>query len=739
MPSEPTRSQQNKPLFSFTRKEGLIVGLLLFLALLIRILYLYFVKDHPFFLDPGPGAETFFHQADGWLQEWSYRQSPPHMPFYPLLIAFIKLLFPYPLGTLFALQSLIGLSCIVLSYILTRFIFNEHAGYLSILLLGFHPPWIVFETRPYPAVFLAFFLIAGTLFLVRSPQSNRSGRHLFLSGLFFALAFATQASVLILVTVVGLSLMVIMNESWTQRISTGFYFLTPSLVVLLILTLFHLQIPSSRKPTSPLSLQEKASLQLYITNRSDAPGYPDLYSGFEYDRLKQEPFRNKGIRSKTRYTRYFLGKTANEIWSHPLSFIHLLFKKGYFLITSYPVAHVVPLQTFLEESKLFGTIGPYEKNDRIWGTFPVPKILQNRVLQFPWIPFAVFIAGGIIGSIMMLVYGEGYAWIIPLIAGIPLVLLLVFAPSTKARLPVLPILSVLGAGGLYMVGLFLVSKEWLHSFWSVPLLFVLSYFSFARAFYVEKAMVSYQPERRKAEVLWRNNQPLEALDLLSKAHNKHFQNWDIRFAYAKYLWKLKQKFPAKYEQSRKNRKSGVRNPEIILRNLVKELQQADIPFGKPHGFLGNILLKQNSIKKARNHFQKAIKFQPDKQWWIGLGRTYLVQKNNEKNFNLLSLKMKKALQQFPSCLECKILKAFARVGTNKIKDPDQAFEKIKNEILKKKDDQSLLAKLYYYHARSLEDRRQFERAEELYRKSIDTNTKIGNRAKERLKTLRKNQ
>lgn len=733
------RDKGSGAFFRLSKKELLVVCGLLVSSLILRGVYQYFVQDHLFFLHPILEAKEYLRQAEQWRSGWTGDRILLHMPLYPFLLSVAKLLFQEPLWMVYLFQMVLGTLTSIFVFFLSRHLFNEHVGYISLILMGFHPAWILFETRPFPVVILGFLFVTGCIFLVLSERKGLlSPAFLMFSGICFALAFLTKAVTLVFVCLMGVFLLTRRDWTWFRKIISAGFWAAPTLVVLGGIIFLQYQTHRDLHGTGKVILTKRSGMELYLGNRKEAPGYPDIRTGYRHQYLLQEPVREDRIHSPASHNAYFLRKTAREIYNHPATFGRLLVKKFYYLFTSYEIPVDVPVQTLLEESQVFGTFGPYSEGTKILKIFSVPSFLANKTFRFPWIPFAVLISGGVIGGILLTVYGRGLAWSLPLLVGSQYLMLLIFSPSTKGRLSVLPVLAVLAAGGIYMIGLFLVSLDWSQLIWSVPLLFLICFLSFSRSFEIHKARNQIRTSLHKARILWEEHEPVKAISILSKAQKKRFRDWDLRYAYARYLWTFKQQYPDEFSRAKTEQKSVFRTPEIVIRNLVQEISNQNVPIGAVYGLLGRVLLKQDNLEEAKQYFRKATSTNPEARWWVGLGKAHLRSSDSQKKARKTVSVMETALKAAPQCLECEMIKANAQALQKKMESSEAIFQQLKKRLRTRETSSSLFAKLYYYWGRSLElQKKDRTKAREYYQKSVRYGGGFGTKSERRLQALSK--
>ncbi len=143
--------QKGKDKGFLLRKENVILYLILFFAFLLRILYLFFLKDtvyyDPYIMDKHD-QKTFILWAEQILKHPFYVDGKVFYmaPFYPYFLAFIYFLVNGNLIGIYIIQIFIDISLCYLVYLLGKILVDKWTGILACFLCAFYKTFIVYSS-----------------------------------------------------------------------------------------------------------------------------------------------------------------------------------------------------------------------------------------------------------------------------------------------------------------------------------------------------------------------------------------------------------------------------------------------------------------------------------------------------------------------------------------------------------------------------------------------------------------
>lgn len=179
------------------REGGRPLAALLALAALLHIAYaIDFHSHHPLAATPIADAQFYFDWARAIAAgDWAGPAEPfHHPPLYPYVLGVLFTLTGPSLPAVTALQVLLGLLTLALTYALTRRVAERNAALIACALIVFYLPLPLLETRLLPAV-LATTLATAALWLATSPRLDPAT--LLCCGMLFGLASAARPNQLL--------------------------------------------------------------------------------------------------------------------------------------------------------------------------------------------------------------------------------------------------------------------------------------------------------------------------------------------------------------------------------------------------------------------------------------------------------------------------------------------------------------------------------------------------------------
>ena len=405
------------------------------LALLVRAVYLFESSSNPTFFAPVVDSETYDRLASAFAagQELTdeFFWQPP---FYPLFLGVVYRLTGSSIVWAKVLQALIGTATCWLTFQLGRIVFDRRAGVLAALFVALYGPLIFFDAELLATSWAAFWTVALILLFVWARRSDRLPP-------FFVLGAAGALSVLTRPTFlpffVASAVWLAATLCRERMAGRGAVAARLSLVVVGFLAVSAPAAHWSHAISGRWSILPASSgINLFIGNNPDAARTISIRPGWEWEELTRRPERF-GVLRKQETGRFFRGQVLEFARDHPLDFLGGLARKTGHFLSSRELPRNVDVYVFRDWSVVLRTL--------VWkvGGFGFPfglllplagmgLVLGHRKLPPP-IP------------IFLLLY--------------PASIILVFV-SARYRTPVVPLLSVLAAGGLLDLGRRIREKEW---------------------------------------------------------------------------------------------------------------------------------------------------------------------------------------------------------------------------------------------------------------------------------------
>lgn len=200
----PTQAQTPvSPVADQRRQEMLAVVLVLLVAALIRVAYfLQYQARVPYYsatiLDSG------YYDAWAWrvAQGHGYGPMPFYMaPLYPYVLASVYLIAGHSLTAVYALQSILGLANLLLTYVLARRLFGHRAGLVAMLLMTVYAPLVYLETKLLTET-LALALNLVSLLLLMRAMSRPAILRFAAAGIVLGLSAVCRPSALVTVALI---------------------------------------------------------------------------------------------------------------------------------------------------------------------------------------------------------------------------------------------------------------------------------------------------------------------------------------------------------------------------------------------------------------------------------------------------------------------------------------------------------------------------------------------------------
>ena len=417
-----------RPASRFPRR--LMLGLVLALALGLRLANLADISNSPFFTRPVIDGQAY----DTWALEIVKGKTPAQPfyqdPLYPYFLALVYSVFGHSYWAVYLLQLALALVFLLLIYDTARCLFDWRAGIAAAAMAALYKPFIFYESQIEKTA-LAVFLAALFLWtIVRSLGSGRSSpgprhssfplRHSPLlwplaSGLALGLAALTRANLLLFTPLLPLAL-ALKPQPASRKLRVGAAALG---VVGVLLVIAPVSIRNSVLAHEFTLTTAQAGQNLYIgnseyntTGQYEAPPWVRPNPGFEQPDFAE--YARKTTASELtpgQVSRFYVRAALDWAKTHPRDFAKLLWRKTVLYFNNFEVPDNQDIYFFARYS---------------W------------VLRLPLLSFGVVFALGLaamillargIGRLSMVVFFFGYA--------ASVILFFVFS---RYRIPALPAL-----------------------------------------------------------------------------------------------------------------------------------------------------------------------------------------------------------------------------------------------------------------------------------------------------------
>lgn len=700
-----------------SRREMMLAGGVLALALLVRGLYLYNVSGHVLFDFPVIDGAEYQNWARTWIQNgFTWDVVPIHMPLYAVVNYLNLSLFGATFWYIYLFQTMIGLVTAVLVFYLTRRLFRTEPALLALFLFALHDDWILFESRPVPAVITGFLLTLSLVFLVLSRRRSHPLYLLvFLSGCAIATALFARINVLIILPFVVL--LICYREEWTgrQKLLTSGAWLLPSVAVVLFMGFLNNSLLEEKYGRGGFVLQKNSGFNFYIGNRPEAKGYPDIRPGYRYNRLKNTPAREKNLLHPGDQNSFFYGKSFHYILGEPLDWIGLLGRKLYYAITSYRIPVSEPINELARWSGVF---------------------------SWHWIPYGILIAFGLVGMMGSVQRADASLFVLVFVGSFYGFLLL-FSACTRYRIPIVPAVAVFAGPGLFFTAKAVQQRRWTRVGWTLPLVILvlgIGIYPFSSA---QEASQAFRAPLYEAKAYWQKGDRTRAISVLSEARGKPAYQEEpmIHYRYAYYLhnyFKRTGKDELNVEgDSTGGRTGGMTHSRMSLRMALRKcldlINEKNLRYPEPLDLLGNVVFKNGDYQEARSYYKKALRMDSTRRRWVNYGKALLAL----REFNALDRAMEDALAEYPDCRKCKIIQARGLAFRKKWDQATELLEQQIRELKKTGEKPELLDECYFFRGVVFERRGKFKQAVRFYQKAAEGNSTFAEKARKQLQKMKK--
>ncbi|MHC4622869.1 MAG: tetratricopeptide repeat protein [Planctomycetota bacterium] len=483
------RKKQAKATSSIKIWTGLGIFLL---AVVVRGLYLYDSSDNPTFYAPIVDSLTYDQMARGLLGDTGLTHEffwQP--PFYPLFLSLVYLLSNCSIVGVKLVQMILGGVTCVLAYLLGAKLFGRRAGILAGVITGAYVPLVFFEEQLLAAGWAAFFSVAVVLCLLGTKEKMSVWR-CFSLGLCGAFSIIVRPVFLPVLACGCLWLLVvgIRERIGIKKLSFG----TVGFAAGFLAVAGPMAILSYHAMGRAKILPYSGGVNLYIGNNPNYRETVNIRPGLGWRKLTGLPHRH-GVKDRYGQDEFFTRKVAEYAVSQPVSFSKGLAYKATQFLSSRETPRNVDVYLFRRWSGLLRA--------GVW-----------KVGRFGF-PFGVLLPLAVIGILFHRREVPAPIWLFLVLY--PASVILVFVTS-RYRMPIIPVMSVLAAAGCGAIWRALKGRGWRSLAVALVVFLAMGIISSAPGpFYAEQ--LDYEPELYYglADSLDKRGRAPEAIEAYSRA------------------------------------------------------------------------------------------------------------------------------------------------------------------------------------------------------------------------------
>ncbi len=408
------------------------IGLFL-LAVVVRGIFLLEMSASPLFRIPLVDAETYNTLARQLAEhrQWSkdFFWQPP---FYPFFLSFTYALSGSSMAAAKIVQALIGGVTCSLTFVLGALLMGRRVGILAGIIVAFYMPLVFFESDLIAAGLAALWSVLLMLLLL---AHGRAGGRWGLLALGFTAAVAVLTRPTFLPFLVGafgwLCLVSHRRAGMRAAASAGLL----ALCGFALAAIPAATINGSRVSGKYTILPSSGGINVYIGNNPDVCQTLTARPGWAWSELTALPYR-EGIERRADQEAFYYGKVREFLKSDPMGFLRNLGLKTV---------------RFLSSREIPRNVDPYAC--RPWSHLLSALFWKIGGFGFP---FGVLLPLAVVGAWRNRARVPGVMWLFLL--AFPLAVIAVFV-ADRYRVPMIPILSILAAGGLWAILKMLRDRE----------------------------------------------------------------------------------------------------------------------------------------------------------------------------------------------------------------------------------------------------------------------------------------
>ncbi len=460
--------------FLKNNRWGLIVAAA---AVAVRIAYVIDWSQVPDFIVPMVDERWHWLWAneiinDSFWGEGAYFRGP----LYPYFLALLYWISGGSILISKLLQVLLSAGTAWFIYRLADRLFNQKAAIFAGFIYAFYGILVFYEAMfLIPALFL--FLVVWAMYRVIAYQDSQSWKSWLLTGIIFGLAAVSRPNVLIVIPFLMLWLFFISKKSdtWFKRTRTPVILLAGVVLMIVPVTLRNIIVAGE-----PILISSQGGINLYLGNNTEADGLTMLMPEVSLDEsVGWEQFQGITRRiaeeetgrrlSESELSSFWTGKAIDFMVDHPGQFVSLLWKKSVYLLSGFENSDNIDIYRHRKKSLVYRVL--------VW----------DKPIYFP---FGILLPLTFVG---IYITRADFRKLLPIyifmVAYIPSIIL--FLVTSRHRLPLVPFMIILAAGGLVALGQSL-RKQRISQMITVVLLFLVPLIVLNRTFYGATAASAFQ-------------------------------------------------------------------------------------------------------------------------------------------------------------------------------------------------------------------------------------------------------
>lgn len=405
-------------------KELLIILIILSVSITVRFVYLLQSSSNPSFTNPTIDSASYDQTARRLVQGDGMNHKFFWQPFfYPFFLSIVYFFSGSSIVCARVVQSILGSITCVLTYLLAKTLFNRKVGLAAGIVTSLYGPLIFFETELLATGWAAFWSVVLVLLFLSTASKNKIWLWMIL-GLCGGLSIVTRPTFLPFFAVGCLWLLAVLyrTKSPSRELAIRFIILIASFLLVVIPVAFQNQRITGHFGIMPAA----GGVNFYIGNNPDYVGTVTVRPGWDWNELQKMPERNGVTGGMWEQQKFFYDRVKDFIRTQPLQYVRGLAYKTIQFLNSRELPRSVDLYLFGKWSGLLRTL-TWKKGG--FG-FPfgvlLPLTFCGLIYYRKQIPAIV---------ILFLVF-------------YPLSIILVFI-SARYRIPVVPIMVVVAAAGLF--------------------------------------------------------------------------------------------------------------------------------------------------------------------------------------------------------------------------------------------------------------------------------------------------
>lgn len=422
---------QNKSRLPSARWIGLGVFLL---ALLVRGVYLYDSSDSPTFYTPIVDSQTYDGLARGLAEGLPMTNEFFWQPlFYPLFLAVVYGLSNFSILCVKIIQVVLGALTAVFSFRLSEKIFGRGVGLLAGVITAIYMPLVFFETELLAVGWAAFWMVAMVLALLKVKEKPKAF-HCFIFGFLGALGIITRPVFLLffVAACVWLIIVWIREHFKPTKLIRGLL----GIAFGFLLVAGPVGILSHRVTDRASILPFSGGINFYIGNNPNYKKTITIRPGLGWRELTAIPAR-QGIVDDRGMEQFFFKKTMDYIIGEPVSFFKGLVYKTIQFFSSVEIPRNMDIYLFRRWSWLLGML--------VW-----------KIGRFGF-PFGVLLPLAFLGLVFYWKKMPGPVLLSLFFYSVSVISVFV---TSRYRVPVVPVMSVLAAAGLGEIRNIVQKQHW---------------------------------------------------------------------------------------------------------------------------------------------------------------------------------------------------------------------------------------------------------------------------------------